>query len=95
MRSPEQRMFLNVITQAIHDSKYKGSNRYFLFYKNDAINWLKSNSYDFRLICRLANVDPDYAHVKFTKFIKNNITTISVQKKPDRNYRPGRYRLTF
>jgi|TARA_Y100000004_G_scaffold167495_1_gene200097 hypothetical protein len=98
MRSPEQRMFLNVITQAIHDAAYKGNDRYFTYHKNSAISWLLSNSKDFRLVCKLADLDPDYAHIKFTKAIKYNISNLKqkhyIKKYPDR-YRPGRYRLKF
>ena len=65
MRNPEQKMFLSVITQAITDAAYKGYDRYDLYHKDAASAWLTSNSKDFRLICQLADLDPDYAYHKF------------------------------
>ena len=62
MRNPEQKMFLSVITQAITDAAYKGYDRYDLYHKDAASAWLTSNSKDFRLICQLADLDPDYAY---------------------------------
>ena len=67
MRSPEQRMFLNVITQAVHDAAYKGYDRYYEYHRDQAIAWLTSNSEDFRAICVLADLDPDYTYLKMTK----------------------------
>ena len=52
MRSPEQRMFLNVITQAVHDAAYKGVDRYYQYHRDQAVSWLTGNSRDFRIICR-------------------------------------------
>ena len=73
MRSPEQRMFLNVITQAVHDAAYKGYDRYYEYHRDQAIAWLTSNSQDFRTICVLADLDPDYTYLKMTKAIKSDI----------------------
>ena len=49
MRSPEQRMFLNVITQAVHDAAYKGVDRYYQYHRDQAVSWLTGNSRDFRI----------------------------------------------
>tara|TARA_R100001440_G_scaffold18164_2_gene30638 strand:- start:1581 stop:1886 length:306 start_codon:yes stop_codon:yes gene_type:complete len=99
MRTPEQRMFLNVITQAIHDAAYKGSDRYYEYHKDQAVAWLTSNSQDFRVICRLADLDPDYTFLKLSKAIKSDIQQLRrnyyKKQKPERDDRPGRYRLNF
>ena len=99
MRSPEQRMFLNVITQAIHDAVYKGDDRYYSYHRDQAIAWLTSNSIDFRVVCRLADLDPDYTHLKMSKALKNDIQQLRrnyyKKQKPERENRPGRYRLKF
>ena len=99
MRSPEQKMFSSVITQAIHDAAYKGTDVYYKKYKNDAILWLTPNSKDFKLICRLADLDPDYAYSKLKKAIKYSLAELKqkhyIKQKPGRSYSPGRYRLTF
>ena len=99
MRTPEQRMFLNVITQAIHDAAYKGDDRYYSYHRDQARAWLISNSIDFRVICRLADLDPDYTHLKMSKALKSDIKQLRrnyyKKQKPERENRPGRYRLKF
>ena len=99
MRTPEQRMFLNVITQAIHDAAYKGDDRYYSYHRDQARAWLVSNSMDFRVICRLADLDPDYTHLKMSKALKSDIQQLRrnyyKKQKPERDHRPGRYRLKF
>ena len=99
MRTPEQRMFLNVITQAIHDAAYKGDDRYYSYHRDQARAWLISNSIDFRVICRLADLDPDYTHLKMSKALKSGIQQLRrnyyKKQKPERENRPGRYRLKF
>ena len=99
MRTPEQRMFLNVITQAIHDAAYKGDDRYYSYHRDQARAWLVSNSIDFRVICRLADLDPDYTHLKMSKALKSDIKQLRrnyyKKQKPERENRPGRYRLKF
>ena len=99
MRTPEQRMFLNVITQAIHDAAYKGDDRYYSYHRDQAKAWLVSNSMDFRVICRLADLDPDYTHLKMSKALKSDIQQLRrnyyKKQKPERENRPGRYRLKF
>ena len=99
MRTPEQRMFLNVITQAVHDASYKGEERYDVYHRDQAISWLTSNSYDFRMVCKLADLDPDYAHTKLQKAIDSDIYKIRAdhykKQKPGRKNPPGRYRLMF
>ena len=94
MRNPEQKMFLSVITQAITDAAYKGYDRYDLYHKDAASAWLVGNSKDFRLICQLADIDPDYAYYKFSKAIKNDIT-IMTRNHYKKQKHSGRYRLTF
>ena len=99
MRTPEQRMFLNVITQAIHDAAYKGEDRYYSYHRDQARAWLVSNSMEFRVICRLADLDPDYTHLKMSKALKSDIQQLRrnyyKKQKPERENRPGRYRLKF
>ena len=58
-----------------------------------------SNSIDFRVICRLADLDPDYTHLKMSKALKSDIQQLRrnyyKKQKPERENRPGRYRLKF
>ena len=98
-RTPEQKLFLSVIVQAIHDASYKGVDVYCKIYKRAAISWLTSNSKDFRFVCTLADLDPDRTYSKLLKAIKYDISELKdnyyIKQKPEREYRPGRYRLKF
>lgn len=50
MKSPERKLFRAILTQAIEDAMYNGLNKYEIIAKREAINWLTSNSYDFKFI---------------------------------------------
>ena len=70
MKSPELILFRAVINQAIHDAMYDGLNKYYIIDKRSAIEWLISNSIDFRTICHYADIDPERACRKFTVAMK-------------------------
>ena len=57
MRSPEQRMFLNVITQAVHDAAYKGVDRYYQYHRDKNVYWLTGNYRDFKIKILITNKD--------------------------------------
>ena len=102
-RTREQKLFLTVIVQAAHDAAYTGYNKYLIMHKRDAIEWLTTNSKDFQMICRLANIDPYYATHKFVKAMKLNIYALKQsqfkvinKKKPDQlKNRSGKFKLVF
>ena len=73
MKSPELRLFRAVITQAIEDAMYEGQNRYKIMDKREAIAWLTSNNNDFKIICNYADINSEYATMKFTKAMKLDI----------------------
>ncbi len=76
-----------------------GGDRYYEYHRDQAVAWLTSNSQDFRVICRLADLDPDYTHLKMSKALKSDIQQLRrnyyKKQKPERENRPGRYRLKF
>ena len=102
MRSPELRLFRAVITQAIEDAMYEGQDRYKIMDKREAIAWLNSHSNDFRLICHYADINSEYATMKFTKAMTLYMYKLSnkqydvIKNKPGRPHKsPGSYRLKF
>ena len=102
MRSPELRLFRAVITQAIEDAMYEGQDRYKIMDKRAAIAWLTSHSNDFKFICHYADINSDYATVKFTKAMNLDIYKLTnkqydvIKNKPGRPHKsPGSYRLKF
>ena len=102
MRSPELRLFRSIITQAIDDAMYNGLDKYKIIDKREAISWLISNTNDFQMICNYADINSEYALMKFTKAMKLDIYILTdmqnkiIQSKPTLiNETNKNYRLTF
>ena len=66
MDSPERRLFIAVLSQAIHDAF---SEHVPTFEKERARTWLMSNSKDFRDICELSGRNHRYVFEKIRKKI--------------------------
>ena len=101
-RSPELRLFRSIITQAIDDAMYDGLDRYKIIDKREAISWLTSNTNNFKTICNFADINSEYAAVKFAKAMKLDIYILTdmqnkiLQNKPQAPYKlPSKFRLTF
>lgn len=59
--SPERRMWQSVIEQAFSDAmRPDPKNQNDLREKRIAANWIRSCGPDFRLVCDLAGMDPDF-----------------------------------
>ena len=101
MKSPERYLFRAVLSQAIHDAMYNGLDKYYLIDKRNAIDWLISNSLDFRTICHYAEIDPDMACRKFTAAMKLDLYSLKesqhrVLNKPRKQYKhKDKFRLSF
>ena len=65
--SSEQRLFMSVLTLALEDASYQGSYIKNIIYKRDAIDWIQYKGNDFKLICMMADMDPDYIYFKAKK----------------------------
>jgi hypothetical protein len=101
-RSPELRLFRSIITQAIDDAMYDGLDKYKIIDKREAISWLTSNTNDFKTICNFADINSEYASMKFAKAMKLDIYTLTdmqnriIQNRPQAPYKlPSKFRLTF
>tara|TARA_R100000231_G_scaffold20867_1_gene20348 strand:+ start:2599 stop:2913 length:315 start_codon:yes stop_codon:yes gene_type:complete len=102
MKSPELKLFRAIITQAIEDAMYNGLYKYKIIEKREAIAWLTGNSSDFKMICHYADLNAEYASIKFTKAMKLDIYSITdnqykvMSNKPKRPHgNTKNYRLTF
>ena len=101
IKSPELKLFRAIITQAIEDAMYNGLYKYKIIDKREAIAWLTGNSNDFRMICHFADINHEYASLKFTKAMKLDIYTLTdmqnkvMQNRPQRPHKEKNYRLTF
>ena len=100
-KSPELRLFRAIITQAIEDAMYDGLYKYKIIDKREAVAWLTSNSNDFKMICHFADINSDYASMKFAKAMKLDIYTLTdmqnkvIQNRSERPHKEKNYRLTF
>ena len=101
MKSPELKLFRAIITQAIEDAMYDGLYKYKIIDKREAIAWLTGNSNNFKMICHYADLNPEYASLKFAKAMKLDIYNITdmqnkiIQNKSVRPHKEKNYRLTF
>ena len=101
MRSPELRLFRSIITQAIEDAMYEGLHKYKIIDKREAVAWLTGNSNDFKMICHFADINSEYASMKFAKAMKLDIYNLTdmqnkvIQNQPSRPHKEKSYRLTF
>ena len=101
-QSPELKLFRAVITRAIEDAMYDGLWKYKIIDKREAISWLTSNSNDFKRICHYADIEPEYALIKFTQAMKLDMYILTdmqnkvIQNRPQNPYvSTGKFRLTF
>ena len=80
---------------------YNGLYKYKIIDKREAIAWLTGNSNDFKMICHYADLNAEYASMKFAKAMKLDIYTLTymqhkvIQNKSDRPHKEKNYRLTF
>ena len=102
MQDHRIRLFRSIINQAIHDAMYDGVYKYHIIDKREAIDWLTSNSIDFKTICSYAEIDSSQATRKFTEAMKLDLYAIrkdqyKVLDKPRKKYQKhsGKFRLTF
>ena len=59
--TPEQRLFQSVVLTAVMDATNESeTSRDALMNKRDADAWLRGNRKDYRLICSMAGMDPDF-----------------------------------
>tara|TARA_R110000824_G_scaffold341312_1_gene527743 strand:- start:37 stop:357 length:321 start_codon:yes stop_codon:yes gene_type:complete len=101
-KSPELKLFRAIITQAIEDAMYDGLDKYKIIDKREAISWLTSNTNDFKMICTYADINSEYASVKFAKAMTLDLYSLTdiqnkiIQNKPQRPHKlPSKFRLTF
>lgn len=60
MNTPEQELWQTVVYNAILESLYPGEGRERRNAKRDAIRWIEFGGRDFKRVCSLAGLDPDF-----------------------------------
>ena len=80
--SSETRLWYAVLAQAITDASYLGVRKAYVDCKKKAIEWLKSNSTDFKMVCHYADLESDYVKRKFDiAFTTNKFNITDIQQK--------------
>ena len=95
----EEKLITAILTQAVEDAKYTGTNKKKLKHKIEALRWIEDDDPQFKYYCRLLNIEPSYVKNKiknhtdtsFTKKQKPMVKTIVAALLKNKNYeRKGR-----
>ena len=93
-QTPERQLFCEVITQALKDATGVGAGvntKSPELCRDQAANWFKTNSKDFRTVCELAGFDPDAVRQRALAIIaKSEKDNPSKVERPKRSKTPKR-----
>ncbi len=67
----EQKLFRAIITLALEDVLSNSQGRHESVVKAEAHDWLMSDSEDYRNVCSIAGLDPDWVRERYTKALDN------------------------
>jgi len=73
----EHRLYQAVVIQAFEDCLYTLGGKNEAYNKKDAHEWFLGNGYGFRMICDLANLNPDHVHERYKKLLNNKIVVFT------------------
>lgn len=68
----EQRLWIDVIIQAIFDSTNTSKKTHDKVARTEAIRWLKGQSHDFRTVCELADINANHVIGKVMQITPGN-----------------------
>ena len=71
----EEGFITAILTQAVEDARYTGSNRRDLEHKIESINWIMSGDPQFKYYCKLLNIEPSYIQNKIKNYGDTRITS--------------------
>ena len=74
-----EKLITAILTQAVEDAKYTGTNKKKLKHKIEALRWIEDDDPQFKYYCRLLNVEPNYIK---NKLDKNADAKISEEQQP-------------
>ena len=81
-KSSEIRLWYAVLAQAITDASYLGIRKSYVDCKRQAIEWLQSDSPDFKMVCTYADLESEYVKRKFDiAFTTNKFNVTAIQSK--------------
>ena len=74
MLKGEEGFITSILTQAVEDARYIGSNKYMIKQKFESITWIMSNDPQFNYYCKLINIEPSYIQNKIKKYKETRFT---------------------
>ena len=88
----EQGFITAILTQAVEDAKYTGSNKHDIKHKMESINWIMNSDPQFTYYCKLINIEPSYIQNKIKRYseVKFNKKQLSIVKMLERKNNESR-----
>ena len=88
----EQGFITAILTQAVEDAKYTGSNKQDIKHKMESINWIMNSDPQFTYYCKLINIEPSYVQNKIKRYseVKFNKKQLSIVKMLERKNNESR-----
>ena len=88
----EEGFITAILTQAVEDARYIGSNKYMIKQKFESITWIMSNDPQFNYYCKLINIEPSYIQNKIKRYseVKFNKKQLSIVKMLERKNNESR-----
>ena len=88
----EQGFITAILTQAVEDAKYTGSNKQDIKHKMESINWIMNSDPQFTYYCKLINIEPSYIQNKIKRYseVKFNKKQLSIVKMLERKNNESR-----
>ena len=74
MQSWEEKLITAILTQAVEDAKYTGTNKKKLKHKIEALRWIEDDDPQFKYYCRLLNIEPSYIKNKLDGNVDSKIS---------------------
>jgi|TARA_B100000508_G_scaffold125414_1_gene109358 hypothetical protein len=75
----DEKLITAILTQAVEDAKYTGTNKKKLKHKIEALRWIEDDDPQFKYYCRLLNIEPNYIK---NKLDRNADSKISKEQQP-------------
>jgi hypothetical protein len=70
----EEGFITAILTQAVEDARYTGSNKQDVKHKMEAITWIMGNDPQFNYYCKLLNIEPSYIKNKIRRYKNTGFT---------------------
>jgi len=69
-----EKLITAILTQAVEDAKYTGTNKKKLKHKIEALRWIEDDDPQFKYYCALLNIEPSYIKNKLDGNVDSKIS---------------------